>query len=184
MNDLNLYHINKGNTKIKNQTISDVPNVNFTENCINIKHEYIPENKYEEKLPTIKYSNHKLNIMEEYTNELSPEGIILYECDDRNISKKNNRNSLEIMLNIKNDIYNVIARDPTYRIPLKMYKDIIDVKNNVITILNNDPKYQYMMENISKTLIFYDFVTLVIAIGTLNPISIIFSLYSLGKRLE
>ncbi len=62
-------------------------------------------------------------------------------------------------------------------------KTIMAIKANVLEIVNKDPNYIYMKENVEKSVRIYNFVNLIIAIGTLNPIGIINGLYKFGSEL-
>ena len=168
----------------------DLPNVKFMENRIDIKDEYIvneyTEDKLEENYPNVKHLDGDINIINDYTNENDNslnEYTILYAYYRNNYTNQS-KNSMQVMLSIKDNVMDIITKDSNRKIPIKLYNDILAVKNNVFDIINNDPKYQYMMDNITKSLIAYDFVTLIIAIGTLNPLGVVYGLYALGKNLK
>jgi len=144
-----------------------------------IKDDYcIDHVNIEENISDGKFLNSFI-MMDNYNNNDNNEHITLYA--QQQIIR--DRSQLQIMLSIKDNIVDIILKDPTYRMPIKLYNDITAVKQNVMDIVRNNPSYSLMQTNINKTLQMYDFVSLVVAIGTLNPIHIIYGLYKLGKNL-
>jgi hypothetical protein len=87
---------------------------------------------------------------------------------------------IDKIVSVHKEAIKYVEDDPYYQ-QAKPYMDKAAIIHaDIKRMITDDPRYQYMKPYIDNTLTVFNVASLIVSVGTLNPVAIMYSLYALS----